>query len=243
MNDEVSKGTSADLNGKELLAQFQPCKNIVFQERDRKISSIYCELASQVNYALTCERREFKLLMGTYNKKISEPLGEPSASTSLENFVDKIRYLFELTRIFERSERYCEFINECLLPFLSNAHTQILLVYGCDLQDQSTWEIANPATSVISKNLRSLDESKAKLRSLYHHVYDEMEGFTLIYQSASPETKQQFLLELIKTTQLLSWTYMWIAIAEGKEVSREDAFRHSLKVIANEQEFLTRQVH
>jgi hypothetical protein len=210
---------------------------------EKEVLSIKTELAHQTNYGIECAKEEYAVIMQLFNKKISEPQGEPSFSENLADYPEKIKFLYELTCIFERIERYCDFVTEGLLPFMTSALEKIRLAYGCDLNDHTTWKIAQDATKTLSRNTTTLDISRSHLRSLYDHVYDEMEWFSMSYNAADLESKERFFSELRKTPELLAWAQPWIEIAEGKEADCETALAKSMKVISNAQNLVTQQVH
>jgi hypothetical protein len=200
----------------------------------KQVASIKRELISQTQDGVGAAKEEYKTLISLFNEKTSEPLGEISFSENIGDYVAKIEFLFELTKIFERIERYCDFVTEYILPFMTSALEKIRLAYGCDLSDSKTWEVAQLDTNTISKTATSFDISRSHLRDLYDHVYDEMEWFSISYNAADLKAKESFFAELGKTPLLLAWAQPWIEIAEGKETHCETALTKSMSIVLME---------
>jgi hypothetical protein len=207
----------------------------------KQVASIKRELTKQTKHGVEACKTEYKKLIELFEEKTSQPLGEISFSATLGDYIAKIEFLFELTKIFERIERYCDFVTEYILPFMVNALEKIRLAYGCDLSDPKTWGVAQLDTNTISKTATSFDISRSHLRGLYDHVYDEMEWFSMSYNAADLKAKESFFAELGKTPHLLAWAQPWIEIAEGKETHFETALIKSMEIISNEQDVVHKQ--
>lgn len=164
---------------------------------------------------------EFGQINKLFNEKISDPVAKTTFSEKLEDSIEIIRFLVELSIILQRIQPYWEAVDGAILPPLKAAIEEA---------DSDSMGIKKSEISAVCEEIRKLEESKIELSGLYYYVFAQMEWFVLFYRASSLKDKERFFSKINEDFYLLVWISPFIEIAEEGDLSWEMALAQALNI-------------